>query len=119
MRRIAIDEYFAEIAAENITDVLRFFTEDARFNLYPHNTVHVGHHEIADMYRGVFARHHVIEREVLDCVCDVEQQSLMASFKATTHDSDGGSRIYFNVNFWQFSGSRFSAVKVFMSDPAF
>lgn len=117
MIRIAIDEYFETVSASTIDTTLGFFCEDAVFQLYPSGRRFVGHSEIADMYHEVFARHGVIERQVVDICCDEEAGLLSATFRGDNQGAGDGPRIMHNINFWKFRGDKFAWVKVFTSDP--
>lgn len=117
MLQIALVDYFGSISADTIkATVEHFFTPQATFTLYPSGRLFTGHAEIERMYSDVFARHPVIEREVLDTVVDPQSGRMSASFRAYVPVNGGTPVIMHNVNFWQFEGEKFGEVKVFSSD---
>lgn len=114
LRTIALTDYFGLISEEIIDQTLAFFHEGATFTLFPSGRTFSGHTEIASMYRSVFESHGAIDREVVDVIIDEDAQRIAASFIARPSDAP----TMYNVNIWQFRGSKFESVKVFTSNPA-
>ena len=110
-----VTRYFAAVDDEDLAAVLATLHVDCVFTVETHRVRLVGHEDIAQMFRRLWANHRAVRHHEFEFVNDPDRDRIAARFQVENTEIDGSLTRKSNCNFFEIRGNKFAGVAVYMA----